>query len=177
MKANLFWYALAAVWLHLASSTTYASDPVVFDSGNHVNHASISSGRFHEAAAFTLSSDTEITGISWKGVYAVVPTTADNFVIRIYNSVGSGIGTPTTPPVVSAIFAQNIGSAIRVATGESFQIPSPPDSYSVYGYSASIPAFNAAAGTQYWLEIYNNFTANYWLWSMDEDIGVYDSEF
>jgi hypothetical protein len=188
VKANLLWCALTATWLPLAYSTTYGapSDAVVFDNGNHISSGEQSSADFlypgngsEDAAAFTLPNDTEITGVSWKGVYErfTAPAAADNFVIRIYNNVvgGDSYNYPTTPPITSAIFSQNVGSANRTATGETMPGYS-GNTFLIYGYSASIPAFNAVAGTKYWLEVYNNGTADTWYWSGD-NILVQSSNF
>lgn len=188
MKENLFWCALTVTWLPLAYSTTYGapSDPVVFDNGNHISSGEQSSPSFgytgigvEDAAAFTLPNDTEITGVSWKGVYErfTAPAAADSFVIRIYNDVvGMAYDSyPTTPPITSAIFSQNVGSANRAATGETMPGYS-GNTFLIYGYSASIPAFNAIAGTKYWLEVYNNGTADTWYWSGD-NILVQSSQF
>jgi len=144
-------------------NSSYAA--VVYDNGSHISNGIGASGSNFTADNFALSSNTVIAGIQWKGLYfnsawAAVP---DNFEIRIYNDDGTG-SKPT--PLGTAAYDVLVGLVGRFATGErAFGLP-------VYQYSATVPAFNAVAGSTYWLEVHNNFSDSVeWYWSIDLGTG------
>jgi hypothetical protein len=170
---------MVVVTVVFAAQCAVASE-VLFDSGNHVQTGSLASRDYpgdpgvHAADDFRLTIDAAITEVRWKGFYTfAVPTGTDAFEIRIYADDGTGL--PASPVTAAAVYSAAVTEVDRHLTSDDM----PFGLYPVYGYSAQIPFFNAAAGVRYWLEIFNDEQeTNSWLWSTDfAAVGPYDAAF
>lgn len=155
---------LVAITIVLLAGPDRCSAVVIFDNGNHIGNGRLASDGNRSSDDFRFLLDTLVTDVHWKGAYlSNVPPATDTFTINIYNDSGSG--QPTVPIPGSAIYSTNVVGANRAPTGEITL-----GTYTVYGYSSVIPAFLALGGTNYWLEIFNNTTGD-WYWSMDPSAG------
>ncbi|MCC7292211.1 MAG: hypothetical protein IT449_09150 [Phycisphaerales bacterium] len=97
---------------------------------------------------FTLSADTAITQITWRGGYiygGYYTGTVDKFTVAIYRSIGAG----TEPdivygPLVEYRSRNNAGETLVGTFGGT----------KMYDYHFTLPSpFQAAAGTKYWVQI------------------------
>jgi hypothetical protein len=134
----------------------------VYDNGNHVSGGRLGGGPVsgltnHVADDFLIAAGATITDVHWKGFYgdSSIPA-VDDFQILIYADNGSGLPTPLGTELLSA----PAGSLTRALTGETNSIGD-----LVFEYSAVIPAFVAAPGTTYWLEIFDGISDARWFWS------------
>lgn len=105
---------------------------------------------------FTIPVTTTIVRIEWTGVYALdgTPPSLDDYQIRIQADSGSGPGA-----VLSTTLAGN--AVNRIDSGIDLL------GLDVFNYSADILPFTAAAGTNYWLVIFNNTSGDAgddWFW-------------
>lgn len=164
---------MLAMAMALAGATACLGS-IVFDNGNHVSDGRWASdngfgGSNRVADDFMLPTTTSITDVHWKGLYRFGEASADDdFTVRIFADNGAGQPTPPTPPGTE-VYAALIGDANRTATGEF--ISDSITTFTVYGYSANIAPFVALANVPYWLEIFNNSTADIWYWSLDLNAG------
>jgi PEP-CTERM motif len=153
---------LTVLAIAICTAANTATAQVIYDNGNHVetgSAADLVGGESHNADDFVLPKDTMITQVIWKG-FSFDPV-ADNFEILIY--ADDGTDRPTSPVTSSAIYSSFVSVTDKHLTGEM------PFGYDVFQYSATIPAFAAAAGTRYWLEIINNIQNEDWLWSSESN--------
>jgi hypothetical protein len=110
---------------------------------------------------FTIASNQSITDIQWYGGYD--PTilfgagAAVNFSVKIYPSIAAGTQPDVTNlPLVSYLTNNNAGETLYGMVG----------GINIYSYSFTLPAaFNAVAGTKYWLQVeaYENGTPDWGL--------------
>lgn len=127
-----------------ALAATVYNQPVVLDGGYY----SSANESWKAYDNFTLSSGATISSVDWAGGTMGTPA-ATSFTINFYSDNGGAPGTLLSSNVVSA------GTPVYVGA----------DPYTdVYGYSATIDPFSAAAGTEYWLSIVDNDLNNDWAW-------------
>jgi hypothetical protein len=164
---------LALLVAALIQSCGYCfADSVVFDNGTHTSAGRLSfldttaSGTdeyFAAADEFSFSSNTQLTGITWKGFYFNgTADITDNFIAEIIPDSGAGPQVPFVPHV-------SFHSSTRSLSGQIAD-----GSFAVYSYSMSLDPFTAVAGTTYWLSIQKlepalNFDP--WFWAMDPAVG------
>jgi hypothetical protein len=145
---------------------------ILFDKGNHVETGALDCNfdqvGYQSCDSFVLPTDATLTGLTWKGFWALYqpPTSNDNFEVFLY--VDDVTGKPVSSPPFSAFYSASVTLSDEHATGETFSNGEP-----FYQYTASIPAVSLSGGTKYWLEIFNNnISQNYeWAWAVDENAG------
>jgi hypothetical protein len=115
---------------------------------------------------FTLASNAAITKITWRGGYAYgangMPSIPIyDFTIAIYGSIGTFQPDIVNPPLVRYRLNSNAG---ETSAGTVNGVP-------FYDYTFSLPsAFQAAAGTKYWLQIEAWQGLNQYFWPPDWSI-------
>ncbi|HEX4154450.1 MAG TPA: PEP-CTERM sorting domain-containing protein [Acidobacteriaceae bacterium] len=129
-----------------ALADTVYNQPVALNYG----YFSDSMSGFTAYDNFTLSAGATITSVDWAGEGGLYETPAPtSFTISFYSDNGDAPGTFLGSTVVGD------GSPVGIGTDSNGE---------AYGYSADINPFTAAAGTQYWMSIFDNDTDNYWAW-------------
>jgi hypothetical protein len=113
--------------------------------------------------AFKLGSDATVNTVEWKGLYhgpyPSVASGVDAFSIRFYSDANGDIG-----PLLGEF---RVGNAVnRTATAQIFSRDIP-----FYQYEAGLGnGIDLLAGTQYWLSIQNDTSANLasdWFWALE----------
>ena len=143
-----------------------AQASTIFDSGAVTEHIRISDVALNifQAHDFSLvQGSSVITDVHWSGAYRFnVEPAADNFTIEIYTDVG---GVPSLGPAIHSI---NVGDVGRTDTGTVLTFDTPDRN--LFAYSADIAPITLAAGTTFWLSIFNNVPEQ-WGWGVQTAIG------
>ena len=162
MPANIRVMAAAAALLTIAQFGI-AHAATIYDNGASApfNSAPISDvdAPFFVADNFTLSVGQNIvTGVRWTGAYGPGNSPGiDNFTLQFFNDTGGG--TPQTAPFLTLPIG---ASASRTDTGTNVGI------LDVFQYSIDIAPIVLPPGTQFWLSIFNDTTADVddqWGWT------------
>ena len=128
--------------------------------------------------AFTLASGTAITEVRWRGAYGNFPSGTGqspvyDFTVSIYASIAGGFQPDVThPPLVKYHTNNNAGETPAGVAG----------GFAMFDYHLTLPsAFQAVAGTKYWVQIeaYQGMTPSGWRpdWSIAKGTGGDGSHF
>jgi len=165
MKALRLLIMVVLVW------GTAAHAAVIFSNGGIGNNGFISdtdfppNGQFSADDFILATGANTITGIQWTGSYfpGNTPQAADVFTIQIYADVAGA------PAAGAPLLTLPIGNPGRTDTGVNTLAGD-----DIFAYSVNVAPIVVAAGTRFWLSIFNNTsvdTNDNWFWTIQDGAG------